>query len=633
MQGVIQAWKDAFNEQITNETFVDVAINALSTVGEKKGTGSIVAGSSSMLAISGSTFFGKPRNFPYDKRAFLERNGIDLDGTVLPFPDDDTTPLNWAGIIYPSVNMSGSDGSIATKPSIYWVLSSKQTLDVPYITIEFGCGTGAYATKFAVVLANGGTAIFSKAITNNKSSKCVVEITGLSASTQYNVIAITIVEWSDPYLRLKIGNIAPGIRVDLVKEDLMGFEIEQEFSPLNDILPHSKVQFKLDNLKWGWLFDNESVSEMFNEAETHTRLGIKLANGLIDGIDGGVFYLTEVEVSQDGLEVNFEGHNAVWFLSGINFYSKFNAFGSTSVKNEVNRVIEAVENLPDGVTWSIAWDDESGDIPNNNLLSLPPLVSTGESLNMLAQVCFSDIDIGRGKVISFKLKNATLQSYTVPQDWLLDYPKVDFRPKVKELEYTTTEWQPYGGPSDIVTDIDKSVTRYMLPRKLYLFTFPEQRYQPAAAPDITIVNGTPGHTVYVGRWVSAGLQLTISDDRGKASEPSEYEVKIEQKNVAVDYRREKILFELNDTGVRVSVENPVAWDKAFADALVEEPIKSYLVSNKNISFEFRADPRLDAGDVISVYRKEGGTYKVFVNEVKYSYNGGMFICTATGRII
>jgi hypothetical protein len=61
-------------------------------------------------------------------------------------------------------------------------------------------------------------------------------------------------------------------------------------------------------------------------------------------------------------------------------------------------------------------------------------------------------------------------------------------------------------------------------------------------------------------------------------------------------------------------------------------IRDILVSRKTVTGEFRADPRIDLYDVVSVESKYGTLTPVVVTNITYTYNGS-FRGSYTGRVL
>jgi hypothetical protein len=84
------------------------------------------------------------------------------------------------------------------------------------------------------------------------------------------------------------------------------------------------------------------------------------------------------------------------------------------------------------------------------------------------------------------------------------------------------------------------------------------------------------------------------------------------------------------SGNEQTIDNPLIVDASTATA-VAEWCRDCLKNRKIISGEFRADPRLDALDTITVVSKYGSN-PVQITDVKYTY-GGAFRGTFTGRVM
>ena len=85
----------------------------------------------------------------------------------------------------------------------------------------------------------------------------------------------------------------------------------------------------------------------------------------------------------------------------------------------------------------------------------------------------------------------------------------------------------------------------------------------------------------------------------------------------------------SDTGVVQEVSNPLIVDTATANA-VAEWCRDCLKGRKTLSGTFRADPRLDALDKVTVVSKYS-TSPVYITSIKYDYNGA-FRGAYEGRI-
>lgn len=104
------------------------------------------------------------------------------------------------------------------------------------------------------------------------------------------------------------------------------------------------------------------------------------------------------------------------------------------------------------------------------------------------------------------------------------------------------------------------------------------------------------------------------------------------KTVSVDYGGDTP-YELSvfANGENQTVTNDFITEEAQA-VLVAEWVRDVLQSRKTISGEFRADPRLDIYDVVTVESKFGDFSPVVLTEITYTFSGS-FRATYTGRVI
>lgn len=88
---------------------------------------------------------------------------------------------------------------------------------------------------------------------------------------------------------------------------------------------------------------------------------------------------------------------------------------------------------------------------------------------------------------------------------------------------------------------------------------------------------------------------------------------------------------VSNTGEIQTVTNPLISTEAQAMMVADEVVNA-LVTRKTISGEFRADPRLDVYDIVTVESKYGDIHPVVLTDIKYSYSGS-FWATYTGRVL
>ena len=104
------------------------------------------------------------------------------------------------------------------------------------------------------------------------------------------------------------------------------------------------------------------------------------------------------------------------------------------------------------------------------------------------------------------------------------------------------------------------------------------------------------------------------------------------KCVSVKYGEDQTyVLPVSNTGETQTVDNPMITTEGQA-AMVAEFIRDALVSRKTVKGEFRADPRLDLYDIVTVESKYGDLYPVVITDLIYTYSGS-FWATYTGRVL
>lgn len=104
------------------------------------------------------------------------------------------------------------------------------------------------------------------------------------------------------------------------------------------------------------------------------------------------------------------------------------------------------------------------------------------------------------------------------------------------------------------------------------------------------------------------------------------------KDVSVRYGENKVhVLPVNTTGETQTVDNTMIVTDKQAE-VVSLRVKHALESRKTVSGEFRADPRLDVFDIVTVESKYGVVESVVITNVRYTYSGA-FRGTYTGRVV
>lgn len=104
------------------------------------------------------------------------------------------------------------------------------------------------------------------------------------------------------------------------------------------------------------------------------------------------------------------------------------------------------------------------------------------------------------------------------------------------------------------------------------------------------------------------------------------------KEVSVAYGEDtRYVLSVAQTGETQTVDNPLVVNEGQAKKIAEW-VKSTMEARTNVAGEFRADPRLDVYDIVTVEGKYGEIYPVMITYLKYTYTGS-FKANYEGRVL
>ncbi len=103
------------------------------------------------------------------------------------------------------------------------------------------------------------------------------------------------------------------------------------------------------------------------------------------------------------------------------------------------------------------------------------------------------------------------------------------------------------------------------------------------------------------------------------------------RSVTVSYGEESTaVLNVSEAGENQTITNPFITSEQQALG-VAEVTRDALMARKTVTGEFRADPRFDVFDIVTVESKYGNLYPVVLTNIAYRYNGS-FWATYTGRV-
>lgn len=131
------------------------------------------------------------------------------------------------------------------------------------------------------------------------------------------------------------------------------------------------------------------------------------------------------------------------------------------------------------------------------------------------------------------------------------------------------------------------------------------------------------------------LNMTLTDYRiTQALSYSHPEIKLSKhlKEVEVDYGSESpYSLAVAKDGEQQTVSNDYIYTSSEAEK-VARWVRGVLTNRKTVNGEFRADPRLDLYDIVTVESKYGALTPVAITSIKYIFDGS-FRCSYSGRVL
>ena len=595
MQHVSDDWKAIHRQQLLNETFVEISFdiadpNALNDVTSEDNGAVYISNTAQTVDVVDKNIV------PYGT---LEENLWLLDGSRRFVPDSEFGDNGFIGN-----TLSGADGTFDKIPIITLSFSEVHQPIIAGITITWGVVYGEFAEEFRVVAYNGSTVVADKTVRGNISVKSVV----LMDIENYDRIRIEVLKWCLAYHRPRVSEIFVGINKVYTKNDLTGYEHTQEVSPIGATTPINKVGFSIDNSDNQYDPNNsDGLSKYLMERqEMRVRYGMKLNDDTVEYIPAGVFYLSEWDAPQNGMEAKFTARDLLEFMRGVYTKGQYHAEGISLYDLAVEVLTEATLPLNDdgSVKWVI---DES--LKSIYTVAPLPMVSIAECLQYIAQAACCVIYCDRVGVIHIEPIVDEQSDYNLTSFNMYSRPEISLQ---KPLGAVSTKVYNY-----IIGETTEGLfngTVSIVGTKDIVITYANT----AVNVQATVVGGILESVAYY----SNACYLTISGEGDVTITISGNTLKSSQ----IDY-----VIGAEENGETQAVDNPLISSTAMA-ASVSEWVKSWLMSRQIMKIgDWRADPRLDVMDIISA-ENEYSRDNVRVTAVKYSY-AGAFRGNGEGRVV
>jgi len=584
VQSVSAGWKENQQKTLVSESFIEIQLGLT----DPEAVESVVPIATDLAPFAhlDQVVSRGVRNItPY---ATLERNLWVLDGSKRILPTTNFVDTSYVGNL-----LSNSDCTFTSNPVVELTFPRVFNSYLPGLIIIWDMAHGDYAVDFKITLYKEGTKGSEKLVTGNDTVRTVVEMD----INEYDKIVVEILKWSSPRRRARIARIHLGLSITYEKGDLFGtFTHSQEVDPLSAKMPKMSLKFSVNNVDDSYNpYNQTGISKYLAERqEIQVRYGYRIGSG-VEWIPGGTFYLSGWDAPQNGLYANFEARDILEFMNGIFMKGVYRPSG-ISLKALAEEVLldaglpEREDELP---PWKL--HESLDDIYTVAPL---PLVRHSECLQMIANAAECVMYVDREGFLRIEPAPTSMTDYRVDNFNSYKRPEVALTKPLKQVDVSYYSFVVDAEVKEIYKgQLSVSGTE----------TIQITYSNPAVETVATVEGGTLVSATYYTN--ACELEITASGV-------------VEITIVGKELKTSEAIVTVSTgepVGETQSVKNKLITSQSRAIA-VGNWVKEYLTNRRIVSFDWRADPRLDALDKIMVQNKFGIS-PLRVTEFTITYNG------------
>ena len=586
---VSEAWIAAHKERLLPETFVEISMGFI----DESVTGEVTCENEAEFSNSIRVI----NQMEYDtsaKHALLEYNLWSLDGSRTVMEDDSS--------YQPPGYVSNEDMSAlltVTLPAVNYN-------SFPGFTIIWDAVYETFASKFKVEAKSGSTVVGTVTVEDNTSVTSPVSM----AVSGYDSVTITILEWSHPDQRCRIDGVLFGQRIIFDKNDLISYTHELSGSPLGTEISKNAIEFEVNNVdgRWNPLNPAGLSKYLYERQKLTVRYGMML-NGSIEWMQAGVYYLSEWRAPSNGITASFVARDAFEFMLNATYSRPY---------------IEGVT-----VSEGRVYISKDAAVYTNSDTHLVTTLPTGTAVKIYEKSVWYPEGFGDDP------EDPGIMVYRIDQGWLwADYVSVTSNTSLF-LDMSSAMWNAL--PEDIVRYASDEVTGVSVsaPTAIVDANVAEFVQQCAASYGVTIWQNADGVLLITkpGSYLSSYVI-----DTGVSYLYPEVELTkpLRRVNMVQHYQFSSdtkiIPYEVNTDGEDITVDCSYLWYYDNRTGTLAQRYIDWWKHREVVSGEFRADPRLELFDVVSVETKYGTISPVMITYIKYTYNGA-FRGVYEGKVI
>ena len=594
METVSNAWKSNQSKRIVDESFVEVSLD----IADPNAIGDATSKDNGAMYLSNTSQVVSEVDKNIPPYFTLEQNLWVLDGSRKPVPVSNVGDNGFIGD-----TLSDANGGFSGKmPVITINFTQVHRNPIPAITITWGEAYGEYAEDFVITVYNGDNIIIKREVLGNKSVKSVV----MMDIVDYDKITIAIHKWCLPNRRARVADIFVGMNMVYSKKDLFSYTHSQTVDPISTSLPKAEVSFTIDNIDRTYdPLNREGLSKYLMERqEIKTRYGYKF-NDKMEWIKGGTFYLSEWGNSSTDIQAEFTARDLLEFMSETVYEGLYNDGGTSLYDLATMLFVKA--NLPLSSDGSVRWviDDSLRNIYTSAPL---PLDTIANCLQLIANASGCVFYQDRKGTLHIEPFNSVATDYSITPDNSYSKMGTTFSKPLKQVNVSV--YQYFG--EETTSELYKGALQVSSTSEIWV------TYSSMAK---TATAKVTGGTLESAEYYTNACKLTIT---------AEGEVNIVIEGVMLKSSKTDVVTPCGTSGEVISLDNPLVTSQERAVA-IGTWVSGYLINRLNANSLWRADPRLDALDIVNV-QTEYDTYKTMVTDVTFNYNGA-FSGTLEGKVM
>ena len=531
----------------------------------------------------------------------LEPDRWRLDGSKRTLPEQE--PYRYNG--YVSQNICDNNGAFDDHPILTLYLN--KTVDtLAGLTITWDEADGEYATAFDIRTYLAGVARNTISVTGNTETWSVVRFTmDENTADDFDCITIEVKKWSRPQRRARIGKIYLGIHKVYTKRELLGFSCSESIDPLSAELPKYELQFEVDNRDGAFSPTNPQglTPYMMERQELQTRYGFRLDDG-VEWIPGGVYYLAEWSAPENGLSASFKARDLLGFMDETYYKGVYHENGVT-LYSLANAVLEEA-NLPKCADGSNRWVIDSS-LQTMSTKAPLPVCSMAECLQLIANAAGCTIFFDRnGKLHIAPLPNAenSDSGLAITADNSYTRAEINLTKPIKRVDVNVYDYVKENESKELYSETLSIGTQ----NSTFLIAYSDTAFiddsDTASKPALSVGTGV---TVISKTFYANYCELVL-----RATTAGTYTVKVTGYPLKTTEKTYKVYGA--GTGEVQTLKNQLITSSSRAQTVGEAVLKNATL-RRRLSTEWRADPQMDVGDVITV---EGNAMRVLSSSLSFS---------------